>query len=314
MLSVQSYGSDPESCPQPACDDEIDVEQSLVGPLLLSSNLDPMKSISFRPLEPKDRGQIQKLHEEWFPVSYKEEFYDDLVLHRMVHSGEELVTCAAVYRGGDDHQTLDHPDIVLRQHASSSEHYTTISGGGQINGSTTGSITGTTTSSASAPPNRDSIVACIVGSKIEASHLSADTVDTLLSDPSRHKRMFYIMTLGTVKEFRKLGLATLLLQKIMDMVQEDRECGTLYLHVITFNVAAIRFYEKLGFYRVKEMKNYYCIDGQNYNCYVYAKYYHGNFGQLDYYYLLTTLISNLWRRVTGPFMPALLEAGVDRNR
>lgn len=290
MISLRSgYGDDSDSSTKCLA---IDVEENATPLLQLES--DPMASISFRPLEPKDRGQIQKLHEEWFPVSYKDEFYDDLVMHRMVNSGEELVTCAAVYQG--DPNEHDAPE-------SPSDH----SIWGQINGQST-------TTSSSSNSSRDSIVACIVGSKVEASHLSADTVETLLSDPTRHKRMFYIMTLGTVKEFRKLGLATKLLKKVMDMVQEDRECGTLYLHVITFNVAAIRFYEKLGFYRVKEMKNYYCIDNQSYNCYVYAKYYHGNQGQLDYYYLLTTIIANIWRRVTEPFMPAMLEAGIDRNR
>ena len=282
MISLRSCGDDSDSSSKCRA---IDIEENVTP--LLSLESDPMASITFRPLEPKDRGQIQKLHEEWFPVSYKDEFYDDLVMHRMVNSGEELVTCAAVYQGDQN----DH-DIAVQ---SPSDH----SIWGQINGHS---------------GCGDSIVACIVGSKVDASNLSGDTVDSLLSDPTRHKRMFYIMTLGTVKEFRKLGLATKLLKKVMDMVQEDRECGTLYLHVITFNVAAIRFYEKLGFYRVKEMKNYYCIDNQTYNCYVYAKYYHGNHGQLDYYYLLTTIIASIWRRVTEPFMPAMLEAGIDRNR
>ena len=244
---------------------------------MLLADTASLSSIAYRPLQPQDRNQIKKLHEEWFPVSYKDEFYDDLVMHRMVNSGEELITYAAVYQEEDN----DDCDAQQQQQQQSS---------------TWEKINSPSSSQA------QQIVACIVGSKVEASRLSRETVELLLSDPFRYKRMFYIMTLGTVKEFRQYGLATKLLEQVMDMVQADEGCGTLYLHVITFNVAAIRFYEKLGFYRVTEMKDYYRIDDQNYNCYVYAKYYHGNRGQMDYYYLLTNLVTNLWKRVTEPFL------------
>jgi histone acetyltransferase MCC1 len=276
-------------------DNDNDIEKQT--PFLASP--DPTRTLTFRPLEPKDREQIQKLHEEWFPVSYKDEFYDDLVIHRMVSSGEELFTYAAVaVDENDTHQdhtiTATHDNNVTAN-GSSQQQQQQMSPWEQIN----------------APSSNDSIVACIVGSKVEASRLSSETVDLLLSDPTRYKRMFYIMTLGTVTEYRQYGIATKLLKQITELVQQDNECGALYLHVITFNVAAIRFYEKLGFYRVTEMKDYYRIGDKNYNCYIYAKYYHGNRGQLDYYYLLTRLVSNIWKRVTEPFLPS---AQLDRSR
>lgn len=50
-------------------------------------------------------------------------------------------------------------------------------------------------------------------------------------------------------------------------------CETVYLHVIIQNQAAIRFYEKLGFSRLREIANYYTINEEKYNCYLYAKFY-----------------------------------------
>lgn len=50
-------------------------------------------------------------------------------------------------------------------------------------------------------------------------------------------------------------------------------CETAYLHVIIKNDAAIRFYEKLGFQRLREIADYYTIDDEKHNCYLYAKFF-----------------------------------------
>lgn len=49
-----------------------------------------------RSIQPQDRQIIQKLHEEWFPVLYHEEFFDELVLGRMIGSGDPLFTRLAI--------------------------------------------------------------------------------------------------------------------------------------------------------------------------------------------------------------------------
>lgn len=68
------------------------------------------------------------------------------------------------------------------------------------------------------------------------------------------------------------------MNRIIDMVENHNEdCGAIYLHVITHNNAAIRFYEKLGFVRVNEIHDYYRIDSDDHSCYLYAKYFHGKF-------------------------------------
>jgi ribosomal protein S18 acetylase RimI-like enzyme len=172
--------------------------------------------ISYRPFHPGDREQIQELHKEWFPVTYKDEFYDELVLERMVNTGEKLFTCAAVYHEEEEE---------TQQAMINEDEY------------------------------EDYIVACVVGSLLDVSRLDKDTVSLLISDPFRYKQVFYIMTLGTVTEFRNARIATSLVEKCIRIVENNRHCGALYLHVITFNTAAIRFYERLGFYRVKEIES-----------------------------------------------------------
>ena len=187
-----------------------------------SSSNTPM-SIRFRPIEPQDRLRIQELYEEWFPVVYQDEFYEQLVLHRMPHTGDPLYTCVAV--------DADDPD--------------------------------------------DTVVACVVGAVVDAQKLNIASRRLLLSDQERYRRLFYIMTLGTTSEYRQVGLGTAMMQKCIEEVVRDPMCGVLYLHVITLNDSAIRFYERLGFWRVQEIPDYYTIDGENYNCYLYAKYFHG---------------------------------------
>ena len=166
--------------------------------------------IRYRSFHEGDRDQVQELHNEWFPVSYKDEFYDELVHERMVNTGEKLFTCAVVYHEDD---------------------------------------------CAESEQDEDYIIACVVGSLLDVARLDKDTVSLLVSDQFQYKRVFYIMTLGTVTEFRNARLATTLVEKCIRIVENDEQCGALYLHVITFNTAAIRFYERLGFYRVKEIES-----------------------------------------------------------
>lgn len=193
--------------------------------------------ISYRSFHEGDRDQVQELHKEWFPVSYKDEFYDELVHERMVNTGEKLFTCAIVFHEEDDEAARQNP--YPASHTAADDSLTSNQG---------------------IEEDEDYIIACVVGSLLDVARLDKDTVSLLVSDPFRYKRVFYIMTLGTVTEFRNARLATSLVEKCMRIVENDEQCGALYLHVITFNTAAINFYERLGFYRVKEIESKYEIE------------------------------------------------------
>jgi ribosomal protein S18 acetylase RimI-like enzyme len=275
-------------------------------------------NFQFRPIVPLDRARIQALHEDWFPVSYHDEFYDELVQHRMAVTGELLYTCVAVAKRNQQQQqqssstastatvTCGYREYAVDQDMSMNANININTARRRRNetnignniGSNIGSNTNIGTMSAiiedehedecehddeqqqqqepsNDEDNDDDVAACVVGCFINTTKLSGSTQSLLVSDRTRYKRLFYIMTLGTVSDYRQCGLGTALIENCMEQVERDPSCGVLYLHVITHNLAAIRFYEKLGFLKVQEIPNYYTIDGELFGCFLYAKYYHG---------------------------------------
>jgi histone acetyltransferase MCC1 len=210
---------------------------------------DSTMNITFRKIHPTDKKQIQQLHEQWFPVKYLDEFYDDLVYERMTCTGDPLFTCVGTI-----------PSFV----SSVEDHDTTEA---QLK-----------SSSSSSPTTQPEpvIVACVVGCFIKATTLSGQLQKLLITNSQKHQRLFYIMTVGTT--LRNQGIGTLLIEKCIQQVLQDKSCGVLYLHVLTTNFAAIQMYEQLGFHRAIEIPNYYTINCVRHNCYLYAKFYHGNRG------------------------------------
>jgi len=77
----------------------------------------------------------------------------------------------------------------------------------------------------------------------------------------------YIMTLGVIDECRTLGLGTLLLQELYQYLDNlYPECKMLYLHVVDYNVAAIKFYcQRNSFQLFKHMEDFYEIFGKMYD-------------------------------------------------
>lgn len=363
----------------------------------------PRGIVYFRSVNPNDRTVVQRLHEKWFPVEYKSEFYDGLCRERiMPGTGEPLYCCVACYiemddadseaaceelaarmlaRGECDDYFVWEPECSDGDGDAKDRENACV---GDSNGEI-GSAEGTTsleedleTGDLRHRPQRDRmkrfydngfrfdsdeeeeekkhceatvtdqndktqtkkrrrgcdgpylndvgerVIGCLVGSFLPSSMLSArargkkastasirrntnktkarpddksdrdETAALLVPDPDRHKRMFYIMTLGTTRDFRRSGLGSILVERVANMVQSLPEVGTLHLHVITYNRGAIRLYEKLGFMRVKEIEGYYSINGIHYNCYLYARYFHGNMGHRSIYDVLVGYAQSVW--------------------
>ena len=79
-------------------------------------------------------------------------------------------------------------------------------------------------------------------------------VDT--TDPS--SRRLYIMTLGCLASYRRLGIGTLMVEHVLDYVKtKDTNFDNIFLHVQVNNQDAIEFYKKFGFEIVETRKNYY---------------------------------------------------------
>ncbi len=74
------------------------------------------------------------------------------------------------------------------------------------------------------------------------------------------------MTLGVVDECRRLGIGTKLIDETIRILnQEWKACQVLYLHVVTYNETAIRFYQRNHFLTLKIEEDHYTIMDKNYN-------------------------------------------------
>jgi len=71
------------------------------------------------------------------------------------------------------------------------------------------------------------------------------------------RRRLYIMTLGCLPAYRRLGLGTLMLEHVFKLCKRDGNIDSIYLHVQVNNDDALAFYKKFGFEIVELAKNYY---------------------------------------------------------
>lgn len=72
----------------------------------------------------------------------------------------------------------------------------------------------------------------------------------------------YIMTLGVLEPYRRCGVATQMLEYILNLVRDDAEFKdllTVVIHVQTNNEAALAMYKKHGFEITGHKENYYQV-------------------------------------------------------
>eukprot|EP00742_Colponemidia_sp_Colp-10_P009813 GILJ01010736.1.p1 GENE.GILJ01010736.1~~GILJ01010736.1.p1 ORF type:complete len:259 (-),score=23.82 GILJ01010736.1:238-972(-) len=91
------------------------------------------------------------------------------------------------------------------------------------------------------------------------------------------RQLAYILTLGVIPEYRRKGVASLLLQKCVEMVKRTAptRCKAVYLHVVAYNSSAISFYERNKFILVRRLEEFYNIKGQRFDAFLYAVYING---------------------------------------
>ncbi|KAJ7340152.1 N-alpha-acetyltransferase 60 [Desmophyllum pertusum] len=87
----------------------------------------------------------------------------------------------------------------------------------------------------------------------------------------------YILSIGVVNVFRRHGIGTLLLDSFLShLTTPEREnCKAVYLHVLTTNSAAVKFYDKRHFRQFRYLPLYYAIDGTHKDGYSYVLYING---------------------------------------
>lgn len=71
-----------------------------------------------------------------------------------------------------------------------------------------------------------------------------------------NERRLYIMTLGCLFTYRRLGIGTTMLKHVLDYASR-KGIDNIYLHVQINNTGAIEFYKKFGFEIVDTKEDYY---------------------------------------------------------
>ncbi|CAG9856319.1 unnamed protein product [Phyllotreta striolata] len=87
----------------------------------------------------------------------------------------------------------------------------------------------------------------------------------------------YILSLGVLKEYRRNGIASLLLDSLLNhlVTPERRKVKAVFLHVLTTNSAAIMFYEQKKFRLHFFLPYYYSIKGKCKDGFMYVLYING---------------------------------------
>lgn len=71
-----------------------------------------------------------------------------------------------------------------------------------------------------------------------------------------NERRLYIMTLGCLYRYRRLGIGTTMLEHVLECAS-NKGIDNIYLHVQINNTGAIEFYKKFGFEIVDTKEGYY---------------------------------------------------------
>jgi ribosomal protein S18 acetylase RimI-like enzyme len=130
------------------------------------------------------------------------------------------------------------------------------------------------------------IVGLVVADIIPLGNCNREDQQILHKSFSLTTPVCYILILGVVKEYRRQGLAGILLQELLNTLYKRATCKAVYLHVLYSNKQAIQFYESKNFqYRI-HLPYYYCIKGENFDAYCFALYINGKHLKFFFFLLL----------------------------
>lgn len=121
------------------------------------------------------------------------------------------------------------------------------------------------------------IIGLIIAEIKTKSECYSEDSDLLSKHFSKDTPIGYILILGTVKEYRRNGIASMLLDKLIEhLTNLNNNCKAIFLHVLTNNSIAITFYERLNFRKHRYLPLYYhCLDVEESDGYSYVLYING---------------------------------------
>lgn len=119
----------------------------------------------------------------------------------------------------------------------------------------------------------DRVTEAIIGFLLgQCVHVDVCEDKGIISSKSSTNEVLYILTLGTVAKYRRIGLASKLIAQARMYCSQSQSCGAIYLHVIYYNITAIKFYERNSFEYYSTLENFYTINNRNYEAYLYIFY------------------------------------------
>ena len=204
--------------------------------LLKGVTIDPSR-IVYKPLTPENIEEVKKLHVEWFPVKYDEEIFNQSLLY---NQGRYFTVAAFYYiQIGEKEYKEIILGLIICQWVYVDEYFFKM------------------TSEETA--------------KTISDNLNYEEEVKLLFSRDKYYYCAYIMSLGVIDECRKMGIGTNMLRSIFNYAIYSDICVGVYLNVISSNVSGKKFYEKNGFVKVNNLKDFYDIEGKKYESDVYIK-------------------------------------------
>ncbi len=85
-------------------------------------------------------------------------------------------------------------------------------------------------------------------------------------------RLGYIATLGVRDDYRRRGLGSELLEKMVTHLDQNRRVERIHLHVKSDNESALKLYEKHGFTKKQYLEQHYYFDDQHHDAWELEKY------------------------------------------
>ena len=193
------------------------------------------EKIVYKPLSKNNFLDVKNLHKEWFPINYGDEFFSDV----LNNNGGKYFTIGAFYNINTDNKEKE---IILGLAFCEFEYVME-----QLNK--------------------------IIDNKIlDEIHGNISFCDELKSYlKCQFDKCIYIMTIGVMDEFRQMNIGSTLLKHIYKIALDYDRCIGVYLHVISYNEAAIKFYQKNKYKKVGKIKNYYDFNDKNYDAYIFLR-------------------------------------------
>lgn len=185
--------------------------------------------------------EVKLLHKEWFPIDYDDEYFEKI----FKANHDKFITIGAFYVEKDEN--LKENDTTIDNFHKEMDETDTESSKEYLIGAIIADI----------QPYEQ------YGNKI--------TIYKPYFFNFCPPCFLYINTIGVIDKFRRLGISTKLLNEATRMAKCRARIKGIYLHVVTYNDSAIRYYRKNGFTHDGTLRNYYKINGEIYDGDIYVK-------------------------------------------